>query len=153
MPEQNPVSMARRLLSLDTKKRREIISLDRFVQEFVKESGIQTGMISIRTLHTTSGVIINEYEAGLMADIESFMNILVPEERSYCHDNPSIHPVSDKNERKNAFAHLQAILLGSGVSVSISEGRVVLGKWQSILFIELDGPRKERQIELTAMGV
>ena len=145
-------SMARRTLTVETKKRREIINLDRLIQEFVKENQVREGILFTRTLHTTSAIIINEFEPGLMTDIESFLNKVVPEIGYYHHDDPRIHPLSDKDERKNGFAHLQAILLGPGGSVSVSGGQLVLGPWQSVLFVELDGPRAKRQIELTAWG-
>ncbi len=148
----DPIGMARKTLIVESKKRREIMDITQLVQEFVKESQFRQGLLSIRTLHTTSAIIINEFEPGLMTDLESFLDTTVPEERYYHHDDPLIHPVSIKDERKNGFSHVQAILLGPGVMISISEGKPVLGKWQSVLFVELDGPRSKRQIELTAWG-
>lgn len=97
----------------------------------VGQSKIENGICVISTRHTTSGIIINENESGLKKDILEMLELLVPEDRSYAHDQID----------NNAHSHLRAVLLGMSESVPIENGHLVLGTWQSILFVELDGPR------------
>ncbi len=81
--------------------------------------------------HTTAGVVINENESGLLADLESALSQLVPEGSHYQHDQ-----IDD-----NADAHLRSMLLGSDVTIPVESGDLALGTWQSILFVDCDGPR------------
>ncbi len=122
------------MIEIDSKKRVEIIDITRSVENAIAESGVESGICLIYTLHTTTGITINEDESGLIQDIMKLMESLVPERAGYMHDR------SDGN----ADAHLRAVLLGNSVAVPVEKGRPVLGTWQRILFIELDGPRHRR---------
>ncbi|WP_266076964.1 secondary thiamine-phosphate synthase enzyme YjbQ [Haladaptatus caseinilyticus] len=84
--------------------------------------------------HTTAGVVINENESRLLTDLEDALSTLVPKEKGYQHDE-----LDD-----NADAHLRAMLLGSHVSIPVESGELALGTWQSILFVDCDGPRTRR---------
>ncbi|WP_254864441.1 secondary thiamine-phosphate synthase enzyme YjbQ [Halovivax gelatinilyticus] len=84
--------------------------------------------------HTTAGVVINEHERGLCADVETALERLAPRGATYEHDR-----IDD-----NADAHLRAMVLGESVTVPIDGGELGLGTWQSILFVECDGPRRRR---------
>ncbi|WP_435174769.1 secondary thiamine-phosphate synthase enzyme YjbQ [Halorussus sp. AFM4] len=90
-----------------------------------------TGLCTVFVRHTTAGVVVQEPESGLLADIESFAEELVPSDGDYRHDR-----IDD-----NADAHLRATLLGESVSVPVEDGDLALGTWQSVLFVECDGPR------------
>jgi len=92
-----------------------------------------TGTASVFVPHTTAGVVVNEPESGLLADIEAALSRIVPDD-DYEHDR-----IDD-----NAAAHLRALVLGESVTVPITDGRPDLGTWQSILFVECDGPRTRR---------
>ena len=95
------------------------------------------GTVTVFVPHTTAGVTINESESGLLADLEHTLERLVPEDGGYAHDRLD----------GNADAHLRAMLLGSDVTVPVENGILDLGTWQSILFVEGDGPRtRELQI-------
>lgn len=110
----------------------ELIDITGNVKEIVKRSGVDSGICVVFTRHTTSGVIINENEAGLKSDFLAILSALVPKGRGYRHDRID----------SNAHAHLQAGLLGSSVTVPVEKGALVLGTWQSIFFVECDGPRR-----------
>jgi len=92
-----------------------------------------TGTATVFVPHTTAGVVVNEPESGLLADIEAALSRIVPDD-DYEHDR-----IDD-----NAAAHLRALVLGESVTVPITDGRPDLGTWQSILFVECDGPRTRR---------
>ena len=101
-------------------------------------AGVERGVCTAFVPHTTAGVIVNEAESGLLADLEAALERLVPRDDGYEHDR-----VDD-----NADAHLRATLLGSSVSVPVESGALALGTWQSVLLVECDGPRT-RTLDVT----
>jgi len=101
------------------------------------------GICTVFVPHTTAGVVVNEAEQRLLSDIERALKRLVPRTEEYGHDS-----IDD-----NADAHLRAMLLGESVSVPIESGELALGTWQSILFVECDGPRtREFEVVTTTTG-
>ncbi len=118
-------------MDIQTTTRTELIDITDRVRAIVKESGIKDGICVISTRHTTSGIIINENERGLRNDILEMLKTLVPDNKSYAHNSID----------NNADAHLRAVLLGNSAVLPIEDGHLVLGTWQSIFFVELDGPR------------
>ncbi|MDK2869436.1 MAG: hypothetical protein PWP39_671 [Pyrococcus sp.] len=119
-------------LSIRTSREVEIIDITGKVQEIVRRSGIENGIVVVYTRHTTTGIIVNENEPRLLSDIENILSKLIPKGADYRHDSID----------NNAHSHLRAILLGPSVAIPIVNGELILGTWQSILFVELDGPRK-----------
>lgn len=94
------------------------------------------GACTVFVRHTTAGVVVNEPESRLMRDIEHAVGKLIPDE-GWAHDE-----IDD-----NADSHLRAMLLGGSVTVPVEDGELALGTWQSILFVECDGPRS-RNVEV-----
>ena len=128
-------------IDLKTSKRMEIVDISSKVGEIVKSTGIKNGIINIFTRHSTSAIVINENESGLVKDFENLLKKIVPENNDYFHN------VIDNN----ADSHLRSFLLGGSQSIPVIDGRMDLGTWQSIFFVELDGPRS-RKVKITAMG-
>ncbi|QGX96688.1 YjbQ family protein [Haloplanus rallus] len=89
------------------------------------------GTVTVFVEHTTAGVVVNEAEPNLLDDVEAFLSDLVPDE-GWAHDR-----LDD-----NADAHLRALVLGPGETVPVVDGTPALGRWQSVLFVECDGPRE-----------
>jgi len=118
-------------LDLQSTTRKELIDITDRVRAVVKESGVKDGLCAITTRHTTCSIIINENERGLRTDILGMLEKLIPQDQNYTHDQIDT----------NAHAHLRAILLGTSEIIPIEDGHLVLGTWQSIFFVELDGPR------------
>lgn len=143
--------MIKKELKLVTKEKVEIINMTQDVKSFVFENNIKNGIVTVRTLHTTTAVYINEGESGLLKDAVIFFSQLIPENVYYHHDDFSVRKIDVNDEykdRKNGFAHLQAMLLGSSITIPVWDGKLSLGKWQSILFIDFDGRRTERKVEV-----
>jgi len=132
--------MFKEVLELKTIERIEVIDITREVNSIVANSGVKTGLVNVFSKHSTSGIVINENESGLVEDFKNLLINLVPEENGYNHD------IIDNN----ADSHLRSLLLGNSVSVPFDDGRMELGTWQSIFFIELDGPRT-RNINVTVL--
>lgn len=105
------------------------------INEKLHNNGIADGFIIIFSPHTTAGLIINEAESGLMNDIERLLSSLLPDDK-FEHDKID----------NNAKSHLTATLLNTSLIVPIQNGRLALGTWQSVIFCELDGPRRRNLI-------
>ena len=121
-----------RIMDIQTTTQTELIDITDRVRAAVRESGVKDGICVISTRHSTGSIIINENERGLRNDILDMLENLIPENKSYAHNQID----------NNAHAHLRAVLLGMSETVPVEDGHPVLGTWQSIFFVELDGPRK-----------
>lgn len=121
-----------RIMEIQTTTQTELIDITDRVRAAVRESGVKDGICVISTRHSTGSIIINENERGLRNDILDLLENLIPENKSYAHNQID----------NNAHAHLRAVLLGMSETVPVEDGHPVLGTWQSIFFVELDGPRK-----------
>ncbi len=119
-------------IELRTKEGTELIDISREVNGIVSSKNIGSGICVVFTTHTTTGVTINENEAGLKSDIVRILGGLVPSGKGYLHDRID----------HNASSHLRSVLLGPSVTIPIENGKLALGTWQSILFVECDGPRR-----------
>ncbi len=118
-------------MDITTTTQTELIDITDRVRAVIKDSGISDGICAISTRHTTSSIIINENEHGLRKDILEMLEDLIPKNKGYAHDQID----------NNAHAHLRAVLLGMSEIVPVEDGHIVLGTWQRIFFVELDGPR------------
>jgi secondary thiamine-phosphate synthase enzyme len=127
-------------MDIQTTARTELIDITDRVRAIVKDGGIKDGVCVITTRHTTSSIIVNENERGLRGDILEMLETLVPEDKNYAHNSID----------NNANAHLRAVLLGMSETIPIEDGHLVLGTWQSIFFVELDGPRN-RSVNITIL--
>lgn len=141
------VKICYRQLAVSSTARAELRDLTEPVCEAVRELGIAAGIALVNTQHTTCALFVNEYQGALLTDLMGLMEGLVPERAGYRHDDPR---VSDC-ERGNAHAHLRAALLGRSIAVGINDGDLTLGRFQSIIFAEFDGPRR-REISVQVIG-
>lgn len=126
-------------IKIDTSKNFEIIDITSKINELVD---IDEGIISIFSKHSTSAIVVNENESGLLADIEFTLDNLISDKYSYSHDRID----------NNARSHLKSFLLSSSECLPVKNGKLDLGTWQSVFFVELDGPRRSRTITLTMVG-
>lgn len=120
-------------LRVDTADAVEVVDVTGAVTDAVP-AGLAAGLCHVFVPHTTAGVIVNEHESRLVADLERRLERLVPRDDDYAHDD-----VDD-----NAAAHLRSTLLGEGVTLPVRGGELALGRWQSVLLVEGDGPRSRR---------
>ena len=133
--------------SLSSEERTEVLEITKMVREAVQQFPLSHGIALINTLHTTCALFVNEFQGSLIEDIKALAERLVPERGGYRHDDPRYSDC----ERGNAHAHLRAALLGRSIALGINDGDLALGRFQSIIFAEFDGPRK-REISLQVIG-
>ncbi|MEC9486025.1 MAG: secondary thiamine-phosphate synthase enzyme YjbQ [Prosthecochloris sp.] len=120
----------------------QVIDITVEVKEIVANCGITEGQLTVISQHTTAFVNINEQEPRLMEDMVTFLKRLVPRDGNYAHN---IAPVDG---RDNAHSHLMGLFMNTSETIPFSDGELMLGTWQSVFLIELDGPRKERKVLL-----
>ncbi len=130
----------------------EFVDLTDRLLAFVARAGVRTGLLAVHTLHTTTAVVVNENEPLLHEDVARQLEQLAPLSAPYDHDDNQRRTVNRADpERVNGHAHCRAFALGSSICLSIVDGRLLLGRWQRVLFVELDGPQ-ERQVAATLLG-
>ena len=140
--------MVRKTLTMLSDKRTEVLDITKQIRDIMLGADITEGIMLVNSLHTTCALFVNEFQGALVEDLKAMVDRLVPEAGPYRHDDPRYSDC----ERGNATSHLRAALLGRSVAVGISGGELALGRFQSILLAELDGPRP-RTIDIQIMGV
>ena len=134
-------------LTLSSEESTEISDITKTIRDAIQQFPVTAGIALINTLHTTCALFINEFQSALIGDLKGLIERLVPERDGYRHDDPRYSDC----ERGNAHSHLRAALLGRSIAVGINEGELSLGRFQSIIFAELDGPRK-REVTVQVIG-
>ena len=133
--------------TLSSEEGTEVSDITKRVRDIVQDSSVSSGIALINTLHTTCALFVNEFQAALIDDLKGLVERLVPERGGYRHDDSRYSDC----ERGNAHSHLRAALLGRSIAVGVNDGELVLGRFQSIIFAEFDGPRK-REIHVQLIG-
>ncbi len=109
------------------------------VHYLVSESGIKNGLVHVFAPHATGILVLTENDYALLNDIKAFLKGIVPKNRSYEH--PS-----------NAHSHLRSMLLPPDKTLPVIDGRVELGTWQSLFFIETDVYPRQRTLLMQVIG-
>jgi secondary thiamine-phosphate synthase enzyme len=130
-------------LSVQTHKETELIDITAQVKNLIRESGVQSGIVIILSLHTTTGLTVNEGLPDLELDIEDFLYQAVSDSHNYFHAR---FLPSDGQMAVNATSHLRGMLLGFQTFFPIENGEMVSGARQTIYFVELDGPQYRNYI-------
>ena len=126
----------RKELYFTTNKRREYINITRDVENAVIDSGIKEGLCLVNAMHITASVFINDDEAGLHQDFETWLEKMAPEKPySMYHHN---------GYEDNADAHIKRQIFGREVVVAITNGELDFGPWEQIFYGEFDGMRRKR---------
>jgi len=141
----------RRQLRVRTKARHQFIDLTTAAEAAVRQSQVRDGIVCVQTLHTTTAVVVNENEPGLLQDMVDVLERLAPAGRGYRHDDLDRRPGTPPDEPANGDAHCKAMLLSASQTLTIHERRIQLGRWQRIFLVELDGGRM-RTVSLSVLG-
>ncbi|MGE0133065.1 MAG: secondary thiamine-phosphate synthase enzyme YjbQ [Blastocatellales bacterium] len=131
-----------------TNERVELKSITREVAAFVEQTPIRDGIVHISSLHTTAGLMMNEVQGALLSDMTNMFEQVIPSAVYYKHNDPLLSDC----DRRNADAHLRAIVVGHSISIPIIEGKLKIGTWQNVLLTEFDGPNN-RKIHIQVMGI
>lgn len=136
--------MNRKTITIRTEK--QFTNLSAYIEEFLKDKK-GDGLLNVFVQHTTCSIKILEGELLLLADINHFLEELVPQDMEYMHNKIEIREVP-VNERINAHSHLRQLMFPTAETIPVKDGKMLLGKWQSVFLVEFD-PIRERDIILT----
>jgi secondary thiamine-phosphate synthase enzyme len=141
------MKVVRETLTVSTEEPMAFLDITKQIRDVVLKHSITEGMLLVNSLHTTVAVFVNEFQGALIEDLKRMVSELVRERDGYRHDDPRY----SECERGNAHAHLRAALLGRSIAVGISGGELSVGRFQSIILAELDGPRA-RELDIQIIG-
>jgi secondary thiamine-phosphate synthase enzyme len=138
-------------LRFETSHATEFVDVTKLVSQEVRRSGLRTGRVHLQSLHTTLGLAINENEPLLLRDFQKLLERLVPGDAGYEHDDFARRYEISVDEPVNGHAHCRQLLLTGFATLLVEAGQLVLGRWQSVFAVELDGPR-HRELALQLDG-
>jgi secondary thiamine-phosphate synthase enzyme len=131
-------------LTVATRGHGDMHDLTEAVAEVVARSRVQTGVVHVFNVGSTAAVGTIEFEPGLRKDLPAVLDRLLPPSRDYGHEQ-AWHD-------GNGHSHLQATLLGPGLSVPVGQGKLLLGTWQQIFHLECDTRGRQRTVVVTVLG-
>jgi len=129
-------------IRIRTRAAKEFIKITDEVEKVVKESKIKNGMVFVNALHNTAALIIQEYDESIHKDLIKFFEKILPLKEKYFHDYEG---------NLNATAHIKSNLLKTFLTIPLREGKLLLGTWQNIFFVEMFEAR-ERIVSVTVIG-
>jgi secondary thiamine-phosphate synthase enzyme len=147
-----PTRIHHLVISVETHRPIEFVDLTGTLAAAVQGLGLLDGVVTLQTRHTTTGILVNEHEPGLLEDLEAMFERLVPASMAYVHDDLGRRSVNlGPGERRNGHAHCRAALLRTSESLPVSDGAITLGRWQRVFLVDFDGGQR-REVSLTLMG-
>jgi secondary thiamine-phosphate synthase enzyme len=130
-------------IQIETRSHNGLYDITRQVEAIVAESGVQTGMVNVYAQGATAGIMIQENrDDSVQRDVVTLFNRLVPA-GIWEHDQ----------QDGNGDSHLKAGIVGPQETIPIVDGKMGLSTWQNIFLCEFDGPRKQRNIMVTIIGI
>ena len=133
--------MVGKRLHFETHRATEFVDITDRLRDEVRRSGLEIGRLHLQSMHTTVGLAINENEPLLIGDFESLLERLAPTGAGYQHDDFTRRIDIELDEPVNGHAHCRQILLTGFATLLVEGGELLLGRWQSVFAVELDGPR------------
>ena len=139
-------------LRISTDRPTQFIDLTERLDALVAQSGVRLGIVNVQTLHTTTAVVVNEHEPLLLTDFVALLERLAPVDAGYRHDEALARTANViAGERINGHAHCRALCLAPSANLNVVDGALVLGRWQRVFLVELDGPR-DRELSVVVSG-
>ncbi len=148
--ERAAVRVCRDVVHIRTDRPLQFVDVTELVAQRVRRSGVQDGLVTVQSRHTTAAVVVNENERLLLEDLHDLLEGWAPAGRRYRHNDLAARE-APADEKPNGHSHAQALLLGVSVCLNVAGGRIDLGRWQSLFLVELDGPRA-RTISIQVLG-
>jgi secondary thiamine-phosphate synthase enzyme len=131
-------------LPLTTRGNADIHDITVQVASSVAQSGLKHGTVTVFCPSSTSGLTTIEFESGALIDLKRLFDEIIPSDREYAH-----------NARwgdGNGHSHLRASMLGPSLTIPFVEGRLTLGTWQQIIFVDFDNRPRKRELILQVIG-
>ena len=131
-------------ISLSTKGACDIIDITPQIERQLAEAGISNGVVTIFVSGSTAGVTTIEFEPGLVSDLKSMWQRIIPKGIPYDHDR--------RWGDGNGYSHARASLLGASLVVPFNDKRLLLGTWQQVVLVVFDNRPRSRQVILQILG-
>jgi len=131
-------------ISLSTKGFTDVIDITDKVEKILNKSGIQNGLLTVFCSGSTGSITTIEYESGVINDLKKAIEKIVPSNMPYEHDK--------RWGDGNGFSHVRAALMKPSLTVPIVKGKLTLGTWQQIVFMDFDNRGRDREIVVQVMG-
>ena len=142
-----------RRLEFETHAAIEFLDITDEVAELVRAAGLQEGVVNVFSRHTTAAIRIQEAEPLLLEDLRDFLHRSAPPQAHYRHNDFRVRTVHmHDDESPNGHAHCLQLMLGTSQSIPVAAGELLLGTWQRIFLVELDGPRTSREVIIQVLG-
>jgi len=127
------------ILHISTTTRKQVVDLTDRIETMIRKAKMQEGLCTLFVAHTTAALTTGEIGEGTEEDFLHVVEQMIPRiQFRHAHDP------------KHAWSHMASSILGPSLIVPVSAGKLVLGTWQSIMLVELDGPR-ERDVHVTIL--
>ncbi len=131
-------------ITLRTKGFCDVVDITPRIEEILRRSGMSEGLATVFCPGSTGAVTTIEYESGVIRDLQKTIERLAPADISYEHDR--------RWGDGNGFSHVRAALMKPSLTIPITGGKLTLGTWQQIVFIDFDNRKRERNLIVQAMG-
>jgi len=139
-------------LEFATTSATEFVDITSRIQEEISRAGLRNGRVHLQSLHTTLGLAVNENEPLLLSDFKGLLERLAPAGAGYEHDDFARRFDIRIDEPVNGHAHCRQLLLSPFATLMVEDEQLVLGRWQSVFAVELDGPRRHRALAIQLEG-
>lgn len=138
-------------IRFESSRTTEFVDVTDRIRGEIRRSGLRHGRVHLQSLHTTLGLTVNENEPLLLRDLQSLLERIAPDGAGYEHDDFGRRFDIPLDEPANGHAHCRQLLLTAFATLLVEHGELVLGRWQSVFAVELDGPRP-RELALQLEG-
>ena len=125
------------ILRINTTSRKQVVDLMDLVEISIRKAKMQEGLCSLFVTHTTAALTTGEIGEGTGVDLLQVVEQMIPR-----------LPFRHAHDPSHAWSHMASSILGPSLTIPVSAGKLVLGTWQSVMLVELDGPR-ERDVHVT----
>jgi secondary thiamine-phosphate synthase enzyme len=147
-----PVLAVHERVPVRSERPTQFLDVTGLVNEVIARQHLEAGQVTVQALHTTAGIVVNEHEPLLLADFRRTLARVAPRRARYAHDDFTRRRDIPPGERVNAHAHCQALFVPTSATLAVAGGALVLGRWQRVFFVELDGPQA-RAMHVSLIGV
>ena len=110
----------------------------------VRNSGLTSGIVTVFVPGATGGLTTIEHEQGLVQDFQNFWEKLLPQEEFYAHNT--------RWGDGNGFSHMRASILGPSITIPFVKGKLTLGTWQQVIFVDFDNRKRDRSLVVQIIG-
>jgi len=131
-------------VSLSTNSETDIHDITDAIANVVSKSGLKAGTVTVFCPSSTSALTTIEYESGAVSDLKRLFDEIIPQNREYAH-NARWHD-------GNGHSHTRAALLGPSLTIPFVEGRLTLGTWQQVIYVDFDNKPRRRELVLQMIG-